>query len=620
MKSFISKSLLLLAIICSHAIDIHSQNNDYTLNENKTEVTLNIDFSKKQSFIDNESRKARGQAIIEARLYPLMINMDSIGLWTKSFSDKENIWKFRINVPQSKGFFISLDDFYIPVGGKLFVYNKDNFQQHLVFSHEDNPNGGPYSIENLRGDNVVLEYIADKNVKEQPRFIFTELGYKYSDETDNLSGFESSRSCMININCPQGDNWQIQKKGVVRLRLRKINSGVNDGALCSGTLINNTSNDRTPYVLTAYHCLENVDITDPNNFSFFFEYEMPTCENTGIRPPYKFHRGAVVKVLNSTSIGSDGILLQLTDTIPDNWDVYFNGWDRNNIASDITNGAVLHHPNGDVKKISLFAKTPISGRWQSSSPYDSYWIVNYSDGATQGGSSGAPLFNQNGLVIGTLTGGTNSCSNISSPDYYGKFWYHWDKSENESFHMKSFLDPENTGQTMLAGLLNNPNLEKDLVLDKSSIGLLLNSTATTTILSGNGGYSLTSSDPSIAKAEITENSISIRGLKKGTTILTITDKKNKQATLTVYVRDEIDISKQNQNIVASILNPPGTSSDDKIQQVRIINLDGDVLYDKKNIDQDSHIIDMTLFRNSLYIIQVKTKAGTVKAEKILWRK
>lgn len=619
MKFIFSKILFVGVILFAPLVSGFAQNGEYRFNEDKSEVSLIIDTKKASFTVDNAMRKRMGQALLEARIYPLAINMDTVGAWTESSTKKENIWKLEVSVPLSKGFYVSLEDFYLPKGTQLFAYNKNNFNNAIVFSHEDNPNGGPYSIEDLIGDNVVLEYVASKNITEKPRIQLSDIGYKYSDETGSITTFGASASCMININCTQGASWQTQKKGVVRLRMRKTGDSYNSGSLCSGTLINNTNNDRTPYILTAYHCLENVDITNSDNFSVFFDYESPTCENSGTSPAYKFHRGANVLVANPISGGSDGVLLQMTGTIPDDWDVYFNGWDRSN-TNNSSSGAVIHHPEGDVKKITLYNKAPTSGQWDATSPAGSFWIVSYSEGSTQGGSSGSSIFNQNGLVIGTLTGGNSSCSLPTASDFYGKMAYHWDKATDESLHMSKYLDPINTGQTALAGLHNNPNLDEDLLLDKSNINLLLNSSTTITILSGNGDYTVTSSDNSILTTELSGNAITIKGAKRGTVELTVTDKKGKTKTVTVYVRKNIDISVKDNNILINIYSEDSESDADKIKQVRVINLDADVLYNKKNLDESDHTIDMSLFRNSIYIIQIKTTKGITKAEKILWQK
>ncbi len=62
-----------------------------------------------------------------------------------------------------------------------------------------------------------------------------------------------------------------------------INSGQR---WCTGSLVNNTSRDGTPYFLTADHCLDqdNLDAqgnTNASQYMFYWNYERPGCNNGG---------------------------------------------------------------------------------------------------------------------------------------------------------------------------------------------------------------------------------------------------------------------------------------------------------------------------------------------------
>lgn len=87
-----------------------------------------------------------------------------------------------------------------------------------------------------------------------------------------------------------------------------------------------------------------------------------------------------------------------------------------------------------------------------------HWRVTWAQtqtnwGVTEGGSSGSPLFNPDGLIVGQLTGGTASCNHATSPDYYGKFSYSWDQSDTLPEHqLKPWLDPINMGVLALEGI------------------------------------------------------------------------------------------------------------------------------------------------------------------------
>ena len=74
-------------------------------------------------------------------------------------------------------------------------------------------------------------------------------------------------------------------------------------------------------------------------------------------------------------------------------------------------------------------------------------------GVTEGGSSGSPIYSQDGFIIGTLTGGWASCTALTSEDYYGKFDFHWDKNGSaNNTQLKPWLDPNNTGIQILQGI------------------------------------------------------------------------------------------------------------------------------------------------------------------------
>lgn len=72
---------------------------------------------------------------------------------------------------------------------------------------------------------------------------------------------------------------------------------------------------------------------------------------------------------------------------------------------------------------------------------------------TEGGSSGSPLFNSKGLIIGTLSGGSSSCELPEGLNLYGKLYYHWNKySDNDTARMDVWLDPLGMGVTSLQGM------------------------------------------------------------------------------------------------------------------------------------------------------------------------
>jgi PKD repeat protein len=258
---------------------------------------------------------------------------------------------------------------------------------------------------------------------------------------------------MINVACQEGDNWEDQSKGIARMSIRIGGSYY----WCSGSLINNTNNDRTPYFLSAAHCGEGSTSSDRLQWVFYFNFQSSTC--SGSSSGYNSITGCQLKAKDQSyaDSGSDFDLMKFNSSIPDSYDVYYNGWNRTNSADDAGSGVGIHHPAGDIKKISTYDTPLISSTFWNG--LHSHWRLTWAEtingkSIMQGGSSGSPVFDSNGLIMGDLTGGyaSNTCEN-PSPAYYGKVWYSWDKNgTTNSTMLKPWLDPGNTGIEKLPGV------------------------------------------------------------------------------------------------------------------------------------------------------------------------
>ena len=373
---------------------------------------------------------------------------------TEILSDGQRVWRFSVRSAGAKALILYFDRFSIPDGGKFFVYNPSRTEMYGAYTSANRNSFGTFACPMVEGESVVLEYNAPGETP-LPDIRISELGYAFRGflSTEANSSVSSSGKCEVNVNCSEGANWQTQKRGVVKI---VVKDSVGSSHLCSGSMINNTSNDGTPYLLTADHCGRISRPVDLSQWLFYFNYEMPGCANTTADPATTL-LGAVMKAHAGTELtSSDFYLVRLTETIPESLHVYFNGWNREEVASP--SGTGIHHPAGDVKKISTY-KTPLISANYPGNPKYCHWMVvwNYTEnghGVTEGGSSGSPIFNPQGQIVGTLTGGDSGCDTtwINSPDYYGKFSWHWDKNGTDSTSvLKYWLDPHSTGVTSMGG-------------------------------------------------------------------------------------------------------------------------------------------------------------------------
>ncbi|MEI6764651.1 MAG: T9SS type A sorting domain-containing protein [Bacteroidota bacterium] len=377
---------------------------------------------------------------------------DNAGTWT-DLPDGGRVWRLGIQIDGALALGVCYDGFFIPPGAQLFLYNNDKTQLLGAYTWQNNPtNSGLFANELISGDRVNIEYYEPARVRGKSIISISELAYVYRDFSfrKGAKDFGQSESCEVNINCPEGTNWQDEKTGVARVFLKVGNTW----GWCSGTLINNCRNDCTPYFLTADHCGEGSSAADMNQWVFHFNYEASGCTNPSTEPTSQTITGATLKANggNGGNDGSDFYLLQL-NTAP-TFNPYYNGWDRNNTAP--ASGVGIHHPAGDIKKISTYTSAATSASWGGTvqnTHWQLVWAATTSGhGVTEGGSSGSPLFNSSGLVVGDLTGGSSYCSSPNDPDMYGKFYYSWDQNgTTPATRLKDWLDPDNTGATTLQG-------------------------------------------------------------------------------------------------------------------------------------------------------------------------
>ena len=258
----------------------------------------------------------------------------------------------------------------------------------------------------------------------------------------NLFGREAERdygdsgSCNNNVNCAVGDPWRTEIRSVVMI----LTGG--GFRLCSGALVNNTAQDMRRLLLTANHCLGG-----ETSWIFMFNYQSPGCTNQN-GPTNQTVQGCVRRA----SLGdSDFALLELNTPIPASYHPVWAGWSA---AGEVpASGVCIHHPSGDIKKISFEDAPLVSDRYLGNSGVTgSHWkVVDWDDGTTEGGSSGSPIFDPDHRIVGQLHGGYASCSSQTS-DWYGKFSMSWDRGSTPATRLRDWLDPGNTGQLTLDAL------------------------------------------------------------------------------------------------------------------------------------------------------------------------
>lgn len=335
----------------------------------------------------------------------------------------------------AKSLNLNFDHFKLSTNAKLFVYNADLSDVLGALTQKNNSTNEEFAIRPMRGSSITLEFVCPTAEIYQNKINISGIVYGYrSIHKKTQKSFGSSGGCNVNINCPEGDHWQDIKRSVVII-LRSNNT-----RWCSGALINNVRQDSIPYILTAGHCgLQ-------SNSIFIFNYESPTCAFGVDGSLNKSMTGATL-VANYTV--SDFALFRLNNKPPASYEVFYAGWDASN--SPPIESVGIHHPDGDVMKISIDYEPAVSSSYSGNTSNTHWEVTDWDVGTTEQGSSGSSLFNEYQQIVGQLQGGSASCGS-DLEDFYGKFSISWNTSPNSANQLKYWLDPDTTGILKMNGL------------------------------------------------------------------------------------------------------------------------------------------------------------------------
>jgi PKD repeat protein len=400
---------------------------------------------------------------------PVSYNMLNSGTWLELPSG-DKIWRMGIHIPDATGLSLYFSSpVQIPVGGKLHAYN----QRHSQYVGAYTSNTPTFqSMEIIQGDVLTLEYFMPAGSTELPVLEINEIAYYYRgfesrlahfESADEISGDRAHGSCLVDANCAEGSAWTAQRDAAVHY------SFVAGGTyVCSGSVVNNTDNDCTPYILTANHCGEPNATSDIAGHVWYFNYQRPAClpgnTSTYTGAQSETMSGGIFRASSSLGThlastgsnvdGADFALIELSTSIPLSYDAYYAGWSRSTTAA--TSGVCFHHPSGDEKKVSTYTSALVTDTYNSGWA-NAHWRVTWASttnghSVTEGGSSGSPIFNQSGRIVGHLSGGSSYCSTPTAPDLYGKFDRAWDlDGTTNSSQLEPWLDPGSTGATTLDG-------------------------------------------------------------------------------------------------------------------------------------------------------------------------
>jgi hypothetical protein len=192
--------------------------------------------------------------------------------------------------------------------------------------------------------------------------------------------------------------------------------------VCSATLLVTKPRSDIPYVMGAYHCYDPGRVRTEEqvqavaaSMSVYWFFDATRCGNA---TPGDYVQTTDGSTLMFRSPDIDFVLVRLNSAPPAN--AYYSGWQAAPVLPG-TPAIVLHHPQGDLKKLSR----GMSLGYESFNGQGNYIAMSYSSGSTEAGSSGAPLLTCDGActeyqVRGALYGGNAFCGSQGDTDDFSR--------------------------------------------------------------------------------------------------------------------------------------------------------------------------------------------------------
>ncbi len=364
----------------------------------------------------------------------------------KKTDDGGRVWSAAVRSRNAFGLRVHFDLVLLEEGVELYLYN-DVGEAYGPFTGMGPLDTGEFWSPMITGETAYVQlrvYGKAGNRKlRRSSFQVTGVGHVASGFGEAFTDAAAKSFCSYNESCVENVECANADSAVDAARAAVAHIQFVSGFylyICSGGLVNNTANDQTPYFITANHCLDDDEMA--NTLEAYFQWWVP-C---GAECPSQWGNPAdVPKVLGASVVAtntvSDYTLLKLSEPAPAG--SAFLGWTSEPIA--FTNNAMLYrisHPKGAPQAYSehrVDTGAPQCGSWPRGERIYSRDVL----GATEGGSSGSPVVNAEGQLVGQLSGAcgfnlNDTCDAASNATVDGAFANYFDE-------VAEWLDPPSTG-------------------------------------------------------------------------------------------------------------------------------------------------------------------------------
>lgn len=334
----------------------------------------------------------------------------------RTTADGGFVWTAAAESNNATALRVHLTDFNLPKNAELYIYNMEGQAFGPYTGLGPNNNGdfwtntvsGPVAYLQLRHFGPVTE-----STLQSTQFKIEDVGHmgakfllpfmQNPDTTRKaislvMAFCSFNASCVVDASCYNDSAVSDAKDGVAHMLFIS-------GAyyyICSGGLVADTDpGTQIPYFLTANHCISKS--TEAASLECFWFFKTSNCNGACYDPTGVVPRTLGSSILSGSSKNSDYSFMLLSENPPAG--TTFLGWNSTPVAE--SHGTLLYrisHPQGAPQaysKHSVDAQTGTCRSWPRGK-----WIYSYDlVGATEGGSSGSPVVNGNGQIVGQLSGG-----------------------------------------------------------------------------------------------------------------------------------------------------------------------------------------------------------------------
>jgi lysyl endopeptidase len=312
----------------------------------KTNKTTKLPSFDAQKLIDEDKLNERGDL-------PFRFGKGfdtGIALADGEWNNVEEGWLWSMGFQSYGAYSINFvfDQFSLSDSAKLYVTNAERTMLYGPVTSKQNTKNGYFLTDLIQGDDVTIYLYEPNSEKGKSKLSIKRVVHAYKDLFPELYGnLGGSDTCNNDIACFPA--WDDESDAVA---LVLLSSGTE---WCSGSLLMTANQSFRPYFLTAFHCIDSsgdgslstTEISNSENWMFKFQYKMTACGGSTATTGITYNGAEYRAAWND----SDFALMEMDNSPIGDTRFSWLGWDRS--GNTPTSGTSIHHPSGDVMKISF---------------------------------------------------------------------------------------------------------------------------------------------------------------------------------------------------------------------------------------------------------------------------